>query len=384
MGGRPLDGIRVLEAGGVGPTPFCGMLLADMGADVVRVTRGPDDVSFFTRGKRAITLDLKSEVGRETLLQLADHADVLIEGFRPGVAERLGFGPAAVTSRNPVLIYTRCTGWGQTGPLSSLGGHDINYLAAAGVLALIGRGGEPPVPPLNLLGDFAGGGQTAAFGIVCALVERTRSGLGQIIDCSMVEGAALLSTMFHEMIAMGEHDERQRGSNILDGGAPFYDVYETADGEWIAVGAIESPFFARLVDLLGLGQDVAAQQWETSKWPEIRDSFRAAFRKRTSAEWMQALAGRDVCATPVLRPTQACHHPHHLYRSTFVDVGGVPQPAPAPKLSRTPPAVRHAGRLAGGRPDPHAVDSTPYGWRSHRQVSNERWIRCELRGFVSC
>jgi alpha-methylacyl-CoA racemase len=342
----PLDGIRVVEAGGVGPTPFCGMLLADMGADVVRVDRDSAEDSFFRRGKRSITLDLKSAAGCQQLLQLADRADVLVEGFRPGVAERLGFGPDAVTSRNPALVYARCTGWGQTGPLNSLGGHDINYLAASGVLALIGTEGAPPAPPLNLLGDFAGGGLSAAFGVACALLERRRSGLGQVIDSSMVEGAALLSTMFHEMIAAGQHDEQRRGTNILDGGAPFYDVYETADGEWMAVGAIEAQFYQGLVEILGLDEAARSQQWDTTKWPELREGFRTAFRTRTRQEWSEVLAGRDVCATPVLRPSECHRDPHHVARSMIVDVGGVPQPAPAPKLSRTPAMVRHAGRSA--------------------------------------
>lgn len=342
----PLGGIRVLEAGGVGPTPFCAMLLADMGADVVRVERGAADVSFFVRGKRSITLDLKSDTGREQLLQLADRADVLVEGFRPGVAERLGFGPEALSSRNPALVYARCTGWGQTGPLSSLGGHDINYLAMSGVLSLIGKEGGPPVPPLNLLGDFAGGGLAAAFGVVCALVERRRSGLGQVIDSSMVEGVALLSTMFYDMIAMGQHDEQRRGTNTLDGGAPFYDVYETSDGEWIAVGAVETQFYDELVEILGLDQIDRSQQWDQATWPQLRERFQTAFRTRTREEWTQVLAGRDACATPVLHPSECASHPHHLVRSMFVDVGGVRQPAPAPKMSRTPATVRHAGRSA--------------------------------------
>jgi alpha-methylacyl-CoA racemase len=342
-----LSGVRVIELGGIGPAPFCTMVLADMGADVVRVVRAPDgQVPLFGRGKRSVVLDLKTERDMALLCELIDRADVLVEGFRPGVAERLGVGPEDVTRRNPGLVYARCTGWGQTGPMSSTAGHDINYIALAGVLSLIGRADQPPVPPLNLIGDFAGGGLVAAFGIVCALLDRARSGLGQTIDAAMVEGGALVAAMFYDMVARGMHDERRRGSNALDSGAPYYDVYETADRRWFAVGAVEPRFYSELVRGLGLAEDELPDRWDQTQWPALRGCFRDAFRTRTRDEWEAVFAETDACATPVLIPSECAAHPQHRAGATFIDVGGMALRAPAPRLSRTPGAVRSAGSAA--------------------------------------
>ena len=345
-GSGPLAGVRVVEVGGIGPAPFCAMLLADMGADVVRIDRVPDGrppaVPLFARGKRSKALNFKSAAGLEELLDLVDRADVLVEGFRPGVAERLGFGPDLIAQRNPALVFARCTGWGQTGPLSAHAGHDINYVALSGALGLIGPPGEAPVPPLNLLGDFAGGAMTTAFGIVCALLERERSELGQVVDGAMVEGSALLATMFYELIAMGVHDESQRGTNVLDGGAPYYDVYETADARWFAVGAVEPQFYAELLDGLGLDEKDLPDRSDQAQWPELRARLAAAFQRRTRDEWTLVFDGTDASATPVLLPSECPDHPQHRARSAFVDVDGVRQPAPAPRLSRTPGFVREA------------------------------------------
>jgi alpha-methylacyl-CoA racemase len=339
-----LAGIRVIEVGGIGPAPFCTMLLADMGADVVRVVRAPDgQVPLFGRGKRSIVLDLKETRELELLLELIDRADVLVEGFRPGVAERLGIGPDTAGARNPGLVYVRCTGWGQTGPMSSTAGHDINYIALAGVLSLIGRADAPPVPPLNMIGDFAGGGLTAAFGIVCALLDRARSGLGQVIDAAMVEGGALVAAMFYDLVARGSHDEQRRGGNALDSGAPYYEVYETADHRWFAVGAVEPRFYSELVRGLGLSEGDLPDRWDKAQWPALRERFQAAFRTRTRDEWEAVFSNTDACATPVLLPSEARSHPQNEARSTFVDVAGMALPAPAPRLSRTPGSVRSTG-----------------------------------------
>ena len=318
------------------------MVLADMGADVIRVVRpGPADIGLFVRGKRSVELDLKSTTEVERLLDLIDRADVVVEGFRPGVAERLGVGPAALTGRNPGLVYARCTGLGQTGPMRDVAGHDINYIGLAGVLSLIGPSGGRPVPPLNIVGDFAGGGLLAAFGIVCALVERGRSGAGQVVDAAMIDGSALLATMFYDLVGNGMHDERHRGANALDGGAPYYDTYETADGRWFAVGAVEGPFYTELIDRLGLDPDGLPNRWNRDRWPELRAQLADAFRRRTFEEWQDVFVGSDACATPVLLPSECPDHPHHRERGSFVDVAGVVEPAPAPRLPRTPGGVRN-------------------------------------------
>ncbi len=337
----PLEGVRVVEIAGIGPGPFCAMLLADMGADVVRVDRpaaedSPGLPQLLGRGRRSLVVDLKHERGAEVVLRLAADADALIEGFRPGVAERLGIGPDVCLARNPRLVYGRMTGWGQDGPLRHAAGHDIDYIAVAGALHPIGQQGRAPVPPLNLLGDYGGGGLLLAFGIACGLLEARRSGQGQVIDAAIVDGAALLTTMVHELAPLGLWNER-RGTNLLDGGAPFYGVYETADGEHMAVGALEPKFYAELLGRLGLDAGDLPAPADRARWPQLRERLAAVFRTRTRAEWCELLEGSDACVAPVLRPSEAPAHRHNLERGTFVPVGGSPQPAPAPRFSRTPP-----------------------------------------------
>jgi alpha-methylacyl-CoA racemase len=337
----PLDGVRVVEITGIGPGPFCAMLLADMGAEVIRVDRperaGQRVPALMARGRRSLVVDLKHERGPEVVLRLVERADALLEGFRPGVAERLGIGPAACLGRNPRLVYGRMTGWGQDGPLHHAAGHDIAYIALAGALHPIGEPGGAPVPPLNLVGDFGGGGLLLAFGLACGLVEARRSGRGQVVDAAIVDGAALLTTAVHELTALGAWEER-RGVNLLDGGAPYYSVYETADGEHMAVGALEPKFYAELIDKLGLPAAELPPREDRERWPELRERLAAAFRGRSRAEWTGVFEGSDACVAPVLRPSEAVAHPHHRARGSFVPVGGSPQPAPAPRFSRTPPA----------------------------------------------
>ena len=335
----PLEGVRVVEIAGIGPGPFCAMLLADMGAEVVRVDRpaaedSPGLPQLLGRGRRSLVVDLKHERGAEVVLRLAASADALIEGFRPGVAERLGIGPDVCLARNPRLVYGRMTGWGQDGPLRHAAGHDIDYIAVAGALHPIGQQGRAPVPPLNLLGDYGGGGLLLAFGIACGLLEARRSGQGQVIDAAIVDGAALLTTMVHELAPLGLWNER-RGTNLLDGGAPFYGVYETADGEHMAVGALEPKFYAELLGRLGLDAGDLPAPADRARWPQLRERLAAVFRTRTRAEWCELLEGSDACVAPVLRPSEAPAHRHNLERGTFVPVGGSPQPAPAPRFSRT-------------------------------------------------
>jgi len=342
----PLAGIRVVEIAGLGPGPFCAMMLADMGAEVIRIDRpgggalslGDPSRDLLNRGRRSASIDLKNPDGRDLVLRLIEQADVLVEGFRPGVTERLGIGPDDCLRRNPRLVYGRMTGWGQEGPLAAAAGHDINYIAVAGVLDSIGRAGSPPTPPLNLVGDFGGGGLLLAFGIAAALVERDRSGRGQVVDAAMVDGSALLATMLHSMLHMGTW-QGDRGRNLLDSGAPFYDVYETADGRFVAVGALEPQFYAELLDGLDLvGEDLPAQ-YDVAGWPVLRDRFSAVFGSKTRDEWEAAFAGSDACVAPVLSPREAPRHPHNRSRATFVEMDGVAQPAPAPRFGRTPPAV---------------------------------------------
>jgi alpha-methylacyl-CoA racemase len=344
----PLAGLKVVELVGLAPAPFAATVLADLGADVIRIDRakpGFDVLSFpndpLTRSRRWIGLDTKSLRGKELALRLIESADVLIEGFRPGVTERLGLGPADCHARNPRLIYGRITGWGQDGPLATAAGHDINYIGLAGALEPIGRAGERPVPPLNLLGDFGGGGLLLAMGILAALVERASSGQGQVVDASMVDGAALLTTALHGLRNIGLWSGG-RGENMLDGGAPFYDTYETSDGRYVAVGAIEERFWADLVNVLDLDPEDVAGRLDPTQWPAVRDRLAAVIRTRTRDEWAKLAEGTDACLTPVLTPTEARTHPHNLARKTFVDVAGQPQPAPAPKFDRTPPAPPEA------------------------------------------
>jgi alpha-methylacyl-CoA racemase len=300
------------------------------------------------RGKRSVTLDLKAERARDAALQLIARADVLIEGFRPGVMERLGLGPDVALERNAKLVYGRMTGWGQDGPLAARAGHDINYIALAGVLSAFGRRGEAPVPPLNLVGDFGGGGMLLALGVACALVEARRSGKGQVVDAAMVEGASLLATMFSGFLAAKRWRE-ERGANILDTGAPWYDVYETKDGKHVAVGAIEEKFFEELIRRLGL-EGLPAQH-DAKRWPEMREVFARTFRSKTRDEWCRVFEGSDACFAPVLAFSEARRHPHNAARRSFVSVAGVEQPAPAPRYSRTPAGVRNAPpeRGEGGR-----------------------------------
>ena len=342
----PLCGVRVLEFEAIGPAPFAGMLLADMGADVLVVDRpGSSGLGLkrerwydvMLRGKRSVTLDLKSPQAVEGALDLLAKADVLIEGFRPGVMERLGLGPDAAFQRNKKLVYGRMTGWGQEGPLAPRAGHDINYIALAGVLHAFGRKGGAPVPPLNLVGDFGGGGMLLGFGVACALLEAQRSGRGQVVDAAMVDGAALLATMFHGFLKANQWSE-ERGVNILDTGAPWYDVYETADGRHVAIGAIEDKFFAELVSRLGLKHLPA--QHDRSRWPEMRRRFADTFRTKTRDEWCKVFEGSDACFAPVLGWSEARSHPHSTARSAYVNVSNVEQPAPAPRFSRTAPGVQ--------------------------------------------
>jgi alpha-methylacyl-CoA racemase len=337
----PLDGIRVIEIASLAPAPFGCMIMADLGADVLQVERaeraGPQaqpSRNPVHRSRRSIGINLKDPAGLDLLLRLVDDADVLVEGFRPGVAERLGFGPQECARRNPRLIYGRMTGWGQDGPLAPTAGHDIDYIAISGALAPIGRAGQSPVPPLNLLGDFGGGGMLLALGVLAALVERAQSGRGQVIDVAMVDGSALLTSFIHGMRATGNWKD-ERGVNTLDGGAPFYDTYATADGGYVAVGAIEPQFYAALLRGLGLADAELPGQHDQSGWPELRRQFAAAFARRSRDEWAEVFAGTDACVAPVLGLGEAPSHPHALARSAFTEVGGVTQPAPAPRFGRS-------------------------------------------------
>jgi alpha-methylacyl-CoA racemase len=336
--GGPLGGLRIVEIAGLGAGPFCSMMLADMGADVVRVDR-PDttgDGGVLGRNRRSIELDLKTDSGRSLLFELVRRADGLVEAFRPGVAERLGFGPDACLAENPRLVFGRATGWGQTGPWHMMAGHDINYIALSGVLSMIGPEGVGPVPPLNLVGDFGGGGLLLAFGMVCALLETRTSGVGQVVDGAMVDGSSLLATMFFEMNGHGRWSD-ERGTNVLDGGAPYYDTYETSDGKWVAVGAVEPQFWGALVEVLGLDAAELPDKADRAAWPLLRTRIAAAIITRTRDEWGELAAGTDACLTPVLTPGEVRHHPHHRARESFVMVGDTWQPAPAPRFSRTIP-----------------------------------------------
>ena len=352
----PLHGIKVIEIAGIGPGPFCAMVLADLGADVIRIDRAanamggdPDEppLDVLNRGRRSVAVDLKSQDGVETVMRLVEGADCLFEGFRPGVAERLGIGPDDCLGRNPALVYGRMTGWGQEGPYADASGHDINYIALAGALGPIGRDGEAPVPPLNLVGDFGGGGMLLALGIVAALLESRTSGEGQVVDAAMVDGAALLTTMFHGMKAMGVWTD-DRGTNLLDTGAPFYDVYETADGEYVSLGSLEPQFWAELVERTGLGGDEPYRQHDREAWPRMRAELSEIIGSKTRAEWNAEMEGTDVCFAPVLSLSEAPEHPHNKERDTFVEVAGVVQPNAAPRFSRTPAEVQgpppHAGQ----------------------------------------
>jgi alpha-methylacyl-CoA racemase len=354
----PLSGLKILEFEAIGPGPFCGMMLADMGADVLLVDR-PGDAGLglgrerwfdvMMRGRRSATLDLKSKSGAEAALALASKADAIIEGFRPGVMERLGLGPEALLKANPKLVYGRMTGWGQDGPLAPRAGHDINYIALTGVLHAIGRAGGAPVPPLNLVGDFGGGGMLLAFGIACALVEAQKSGKGQVVDAAMVDGASVLAAMFSGMMAAKRWSE-VRGENILDTGAPWYDTYETKDGKHVAIGSIEPKFYEELLSRLGLNASALPKQHDRKGWPALRKVFTEKFREKSRDEWCAVFDGSDACFAPVLTFSEARAHPHNVARKTFTHSSKVDQPAPAPRFSRTPGAIRRVPpeRGAGG------------------------------------
>ncbi|ALC19345.1 CaiB/BaiF CoA transferase family protein [Streptomyces pristinaespiralis] len=344
-GNGPLAGVRVVELAGIGPGPFAAMLLGDLGADVVRVDRpggaglAIDPAYDLTnRNKRSVLIDLKSADGPARVLDLVERADVLIEGFRPGVAERLGVGPDECLARNPRLVYGRMTGWGQQGPLAQRAGHDISYIALTGTLSMIGSSGEPPTVPANLVGDYAGGSLYLVIGVLAALQHaRAEGGGGQVVDAAIVDGATHLATMIHGMMAAGGWQDR-RGANLLDGGCPFYGTYETADGEYMAVGALEQQFYDRFVELLGIKDDIPARK-DFDRWDELRQAVADRFRSRTRAEWTAVFEGTDACVAPVLSLREAPAHPHLAARGTFVDHGGITQPAPAPRFSATPTAV---------------------------------------------
>jgi alpha-methylacyl-CoA racemase len=348
--------MRIVEIAGIGPGPFCAMMLSDMGAEVLRVDRvaniapGSASGELLARGRRCIAVDLKKPEGIETVLRLVERADGLLEGFRPGVMERLGLGPDVCLARNPRLVYGRMTGFGQTGPMARAAGHDINYIALAGALDPIGRHGQPPSPPLNLVGDFGGGGLMLAFGMVCALLERVRSGKGQVVDAAMVDGAATLMTILHSAQQAGWWKE-ERGTNLLDSGAHFYDVYETADGKYVSIGSIEPQFYAELLKLTGLDAAEFGPQMDRARWPQLAEKLRAVFKKKTRAQWCEIMEGSDVCFAPVLSISEARRHPHNVERGTFVEVDGFEQPRPAPRFSRTDSAIQRPPARVGEHTD---------------------------------
>jgi len=355
----PLSGLTIIELAGIGPGPFCAMMLADMGAEVIRVDRAgsvsggdpnnpPKDA--LLRGRRSIGVDLKSPEGVEVVLKMVEQADALIEGFRPGVAERLGLGPQQCAARNPKLVYGRMTGWGQDGPYANAAGHDINYIALSGTLHAIGRSGQAPVPPLNLVGDFGGGGMYLAFGVMCAIWEAQTSGQGQVVDASMVDGAASLANMVWSLKAAG-HWASERGTNMLDTGAHFYDVYECADGEYVSIGSIEPQFYSLLLGLSGLGEDPnLPHQHDRAHWPTMKMRVAEVFKTKTRDEWCELMEHTDVCFAPVLSLDEATQHPHNVERGTFIEKYGMTQAAPAPRFSRTEPQIQ--------RPAPHPGQHT--------------------------
>jgi alpha-methylacyl-CoA racemase len=359
MASGPLSGVKVVEFQGIGPGPFATMLLSDMGADVVRIDRkggrgAPTDIG--ARGRRSVALDLKDKNDVETALKLISKADILIEGFRPGVMERLGMGPDVVLKRNAKLVYGRMTGWGQTGPLSQAAGHDINYISITGALGSMGRAGAPPSPPLNLVGDFGGGALYLVVGVIAALYEAQRSGQGQVVDCAMSDGAASLMAMFYGMKASGAWSG-ERDSNMLDGGAHFYDAYETKDGKFVSLGSIEPQFYALLMEKTGLKDDPAFQaQMDRKQWPALSDKLAAVLKTKTRDEWSALMEGTDVCFAPVLCLEEAPNHPHNKARETFVTVGGVVQPNVAPRFSRTVSKVQGPPPEVGKHNDEVAKD----------------------------
>ncbi len=342
----PLKGMKIIEIGSIGPGPFCAQMLADMGANIIRVDRKVDNwdltankYNVLHRSRRSIAVDLKNPEGIEVVLKLVEKADALIEGFRPGVMERLGLGPNVCYQRNPKLTYGRMTGWGQEGPMAQAAGHDINYISLSGALHAIGRNGENPVPPLNLLGDFGGGGMLLAFGIMCGVYEAQKSGQGQVVDAAMVDGSATLMNIFFGLMAAGVWTD-QKGTNLLDGGAHFYDTYETSDGKWISLGSIEPQFYTLLLKIAGIDDPDFNNQMDRNKWPELKKKTADIFKTKTRDEWCDLMEGTDVCFAPVLSMEEAVKHPHNIERKTFVEVEGVIQPAPAPRFSRTKPEIQ--------------------------------------------
>ncbi|MDX3451584.1 CaiB/BaiF CoA-transferase family protein [Streptomyces sp. ME02-8801-2C] len=351
-GSGPLTGVRVVELAGIGPGPFAAMLLADLGADVVRVDRPggtglavDPEYDVTNRNKRSVIVDLKAADGPARVLDLAARADILVEGYRPGVAERLGIGPETCHARNPRLVYGRMTGWGQEGPLARRAGHDIAYLAPTGTLGLIGAPDQPPPAPANLLGDYAGGSLYLVVGVLAALHHARATGTGQVVDAAIVDGAAHLATMLHGMLAAGRWQDR-RGANLLDGGCPYYGTYETADGGYMAVGALEPQFYAEFLDLLGI-RDHSGSRKDITRWNDLREAVTARFRTRTRDEWAAVFGGSDACVAPVLSLREAPHHPHLAARGTFTDHGGITQPAPAPRFSVTHTSI-HSGPAQPG------------------------------------
>ncbi len=360
----PLSGIKIVELAGIGPGPFAAMLLADLGADIIRVDRAAQvnpatwdrpNLEVMNRGRRSIGVDLKNPDGVETVLGLVERADALIEGFRPGVTDRLGLGPDACLARNPKLVYGRMTGWGQEGPMAQAAGHDINYIALAGALAHFGRANAKPTPPINLVGDFGGGGMFMALGIVSAVLEAQRSGKGQVIDVAMVDGSATLMTMMWGMRAFGFWDE-ELGVNLLDTGAPFYDTYETADNKYVSIGALEPQFYAELINKLGLADSGLPDQNDRAGWPVLRAKFTEVFAAKTRDEWDAILLGSDACYAPVLTMSEAMAAEHLVSRGTIVEVDGIAQPAPAPRFSRTPGEILRNAPWPGQQTDEALLD----------------------------
>lgn len=356
----PLAGLKVIELQGIGPGPYCGMMLADMGAEIIRIDRSSNvpttdsapksGIDILARGRQSIGVDLKHPQGVETVLRLLADADVLIEGFRPGVMERLGLGPQVCLARNPKLVYGRMTGWGQHGSMANAAGHDINYIALSGALHAIGEAGGKPVPPLNLVGDFGGGGMLLAFGILAALFERTTSGAGQVVDAAMTDGSALLMNAVFGIMQTGHwHD---RGTNLLDTGAHFYNTYETKDGKYVSIGSIEPQFYALLLDKSGLGEEKdLPKQMTRDQWPALQEKMAQLFKRKTRDEWDTIMLGTDICYAPVLSFDEAQHHRHNQDRQTFVEVDGVTQAAPAPRFDRTPPQVPGTAATPGAHTD---------------------------------
>jgi alpha-methylacyl-CoA racemase len=372
----PLAGVRIIELAALGPAPFAGMMLADAGADIILIDRSDraqypastaPNPDLLSRGRRSIAVDLKNPASIALVLDLLERADGVIEGFRPGVAERLGLGPAACLARNERLVYGRMTGWGQDGPLAQMGGHDINFIALAGALEPIGRKGSAPVPPLNLVADFGGGGMMMAFGMLAALYEAQRTGRGQVVDAAMVDGVALLMTMTYGLQARGLWRD-ERGTNILDTGAHFYEVYETLDGKYVAVGAVEPKFYENLLRQLGLDASTLPSQWDREGWPLMKERFADIFKTRSRDEWEKVFIGIDACVAPVLSPTEALDHPHHRSRDTFTEVADLMQPAPAPRFARTPTTVRRPPPNPGQHADEALLD---WGFSAH-QISGLR------------